>query len=98
MWRAPLRLDFDCVAQPTIKQAPAAATARLRRFGIGSLPSSRSRRGQAIIYKNSLGLRRLIPRSLRERIFLADINKAGYHITAWSLALTHSCNTDNGSP
>src|SRR4029077_4269711 len=50
-----VRFGFDCVAQPTIKQAPAAATARLRRFGIGGLHNRRRRQGQAIIYENSLG-------------------------------------------
>jgi hypothetical protein len=29
---------------------------------------------------------------------LAGMNNAGYNITAQSLALTHSCNADNGSP
>jgi hypothetical protein len=38
------------------------------------------------------------PWSLRECIFPAGMNNAGYNITAWSLVLTHSCNADNESP
>src|SRR5262245_29344297 len=67
MRRALLRFGFDCVAQPTIKQAPAAATARLRRLGIGAFLTSRSLQRQAVIYKNSLGAEGpLARRGLRE--------------------------------
>jgi len=40
MWRALLTLGLDWVAQPTTKQAPAAATVRLRHFGIGNIAPS----------------------------------------------------------
>jgi len=50
--RFPLvRVGFvDCVAQPTTKQAKAAASARLRHLGIGvwRFNSSRGSQGQAI--------------------------------------------------
>jgi hypothetical protein len=35
-----LRLGFDWVAQPTTKQTLAAATVRLRHFGIGNISPS----------------------------------------------------------
>lgn len=84
MWRAPLRFDFDWVAQPTIRQAPAAATVRLRHFGIGILPY------QPKLLRASKNLQKF-PRAqatdsrfiLREWISLADMNNAGHNVTTW---------------
>src|SRR6266581_8125946 len=58
MRRPLVRVGFDCVAQPTIKQAAAPASVRLRHLRIcnRALNSSPRSEGQGIIYKNSLGL------------------------------------------
>src|SRR6266496_4680016 len=59
MRRSLVRVGFDCVAQPAIKQATAPASVRLRHRGICSnraLHSSPCRQGQAIICEFYLGV------------------------------------------
>src|SRR4026207_2524097 len=99
MWRALPRFDCDWVAQPTIRQEPAAATARLRHFGIGSLPyQPKPPRASENLQKFPRTQAADSRFALRGWISLADVNNAHHNITTWPFGLTHSCNADNVSP
>src|SRR5262245_20250852 len=99
MWRALLRFELDCVAHPTIKQAPAAATERLRHFGIGNVPSSQSRQGQAIIYKNSLGLNIGLQAGALAKMLCQTASKdVNYGPNSRQPPKVQSCNAGNVSP
>ena len=84
MRRPLVRVGFDCVAQPTIKQAAAPASVRLRHLRIcnRALNSSPRSEGQGIIYKNSLGLLDLGD-SFGSVILPAETNLVGYGASAW---------------
>src|SRR5512132_7038 len=92
-------VGFDCVAQPTTKQAKAPASARLRHLGIEycALNTSPDCKGQAEYYRNPLGT---IIRFGHHSIAAMGTRHPGYVSATIELPFVRaqSCNGDNAPP